>query len=51
MVETRIKKLGGQRYALYVNGEYSCSGSYDFVKSERDRADPLRILRKLNRRR
>ena len=33
----RITKLGGQRYALWgKNGEYLASGSYGFVKKERD---------------
>lgn len=49
MPKTRITKLGGQRYALYVDGQYYCSGSYDFVKGQREQVDPLRRLKKFSR--
>jgi hypothetical protein len=31
----QIRKLGGQRYALYDDGVYILSGSYQFVKDEK----------------
>jgi len=36
-MKTRITKLGGQRYALWVDDEYYASGSYGFVKGLKER--------------
>jgi hypothetical protein len=46
MARTRVKKLSGQRYALYVDGKYYASGSYGFVKDMRRQFEPRRLGRK-----